>query len=422
MIMDEESKDGSFPTWCRIALLGIMAFAVLVRLAVTAPRWTAPLNDPDNYLPLARAIAEGRGLSWKGRLTAYRPPLYPLVLAAVGGGNVRAARWGVLLLHLSLGAATVAATALAARRWRMPPAQTLLAAGIVAFDPVLVVQAASVMTETLAAFLVAAVLAAEADPRPRRGALIGGLLFGLGALCRPSLLPAAVLSAAGLLLRGPGTFRARVVHVAILGMATVAPLAPWAIRNTIVFGEPVWTTTHGGYTLALANNPSYYDDVLRSTSDAVWTGPNQQAWFERVNRQYAGWSEPRADRALRTEGARMLVERPGDFLRATLARLSRFWGFAPSAAVYPRWLRLMTAAWTVPLWLALAIGLIRGSTWGWPQLSAVAFLVGLTAVHALYWTDLRMRAPIVPAIALIACSSLPRGPARVRAGTLRESA
>ena len=32
-------------------------------------------------------------------------------------------------------------------------------------------------------------------------------------------------------------------------------------------------------------------------------------------------------------------------------------------------------------------------------------VLGLTLVHALFWTDLRMRAPIVPAIALIAAGS-----------------
>ena len=44
-------------------------------------------------------------------------------------------------------------------------------------------------------------------------------------------------------------------------------------------------------------------------------------------------------------------------------------------------------------------------------------VIGLTLVHALFWTDLRMRAPIVPAIALIAAGAgLPRfGAARTPA-------
>ena len=38
-------------------------------------------DDPDNYLPLARSLAAGDGFALKGRLTAYRPPLYPMLLA-----------------------------------------------------------------------------------------------------------------------------------------------------------------------------------------------------------------------------------------------------------------------------------------------------------------------------------------------------
>ena len=38
-------------------------------------------DDPDNYLPMARALASGDGFAFNGRPTAYRPPLYPLLLA-----------------------------------------------------------------------------------------------------------------------------------------------------------------------------------------------------------------------------------------------------------------------------------------------------------------------------------------------------
>ncbi len=44
--------------------------------------------------------------------------------------------------------------------------------------------------------------------------------------------------------------------------------------------EPIWTTTHGGYTLALANNRQYYADVLDGPPGAVWSGPNQAAWVD----------------------------------------------------------------------------------------------------------------------------------------------
>ncbi len=48
------------------------------------------------------------------------------------------------------------------------------------------------------------------------------------------------------------------------------------------------------------------------------------------------------------------------------------------------------------------IGLFQPAVWSWPRIAAPLAILGLTIVHAFYWSDLRMRAPIVPAIALIA--------------------
>src|SRR5262249_42891132 len=134
----------------------------LAGMSAGAGSGTAGLDDPDNYLVLARGLAEGRGFVWDGRPTAYRPPLYPLVLALLVAvlGSVERLRPAIAGLHALLGAATIAATALAARRWGLGRARVLFAATIVAFDPVLVAQSRMVMTETLAAFLLAAAMGA----------------------------------------------------------------------------------------------------------------------------------------------------------------------------------------------------------------------------------------------------------------------
>ena len=185
-------------------------------------------------------------------------------------------------------------------------------------------------------------------------------------------------------------------------LALIGTMTPWAIRNALVLGEPVWTTTHGGYTLALANNPAYYQDVLRSPADAVWTGPNQRAWFEKISQETVEMSEPEADRYLRNQALEMLQERPRDFVRSSLGRLGRFWAVAPSPLVYGSMVRALTALWTVPFWLAAAWSLLNRRTWKWPRLTALAGVLALSAVHTVYWTDMRMRAPIVPALALLA--------------------
>jgi hypothetical protein len=395
-----------------LRLAAIVAAAFLARLAVVVSGF-GRLDDPDNYLVLARALAEGRGFALDGHPTAYRPPLYPVVLAplvATLGGRIA---WGIAGLHLLLGVGTVVLTATAARRWGLSPGRTLLAAAVAGCDPVLLAQGRVVMTETLAAFLMAGALAALAEGNPR-GAVLGGVWLGLGTLCRPSALPVAglVTVAAGRMRPGPWPVRLR--RAAALAIATVAMLIPWAWRNARLFGEPIWTTTHGGYTLALANNPVYYAEVVNGPPGAVWSGPNQRRWFVAVDRAMRGLSEPEADRRFCALGLRMVVERPRDFARATLARLGRFWSIAPSGAEYPRVLRVATAIWTVPLWIALALGLTRRSLWRWPQVGAPLVVVALTAVHAVYWTDLRMRAAAIPAIALIAASAATLRPARFR--------
>jgi len=404
------SVHGLADSWFRRGLYALVLVGLLARGAVLVPA-LGRLEDPDNYLPLARALAEGRGFLINGRPTAYRPPLYPMVLAPLTLASTDQLGRGVAGLHLVLGGATVALTALTARRWGLSNGRALAAAAIVACDPVLVVQARAVMTETLSAFLLAATLAALTVDG-RLGAALGGMGFGLASLCRPSILPALILVAGAAFVMGPGGWRRRARSAVVMVAAAVATMAPWAWRNARVLGEPVWTTTHGGYTLALANNPVYYAEVLDGPPGAVWSGPNQRRWWDDIGRETSGMTEPRVNRILLASGARMLVERPRDFARATLARLGRFWGVAPSGAVYPARLRLATALWTVPLWAALVLGSLRRDHWTWPRISALLCVAALTAVHAVFWTDMRMRAPIVPAIALIAvgCGGASRDP------------
>jgi 4-amino-4-deoxy-L-arabinose transferase-like glycosyltransferase len=384
----------------RDPIWAIVLLAILVR-ALVMVRGSGRFDDPDNYIPLARSLASGAGFLFKGRPTAYRPPLYPLMLAPFLGSEGSPSVLGIAMLHLALGAGTVWLTAAAAKGWGYAPSQAAIAALVTACDPVLVWQSRSVMTETPAAFLTALSLAALGRGG-WSGPVLGGAAFGLAALCRPSLLAGAVLSIAAALVAKPGALADRLYRVLLMSLAIVLVLAPWTIRNALVLGEPVWTTTHGGYTLALANNPVYYDQVLNGPPGRVWSGADQRAWFDSVNRATRDMTGPEADRYLRSQVWKLARERPLDFFRAMLARLGHFWSVAPSPAVYPGIARWATLGWTIPIWVMAACGLAQAALWRWPRIAAPAVAIGLSLVHVFFWTDIRMRAPIVPAIALVA--------------------
>lgn len=395
---------------------GIWIAAVAAALArIVFGLALAPLEprDPDNYLPLARSLADGEGLVWNGTPTAYRPPLYPLTLAA--GLRVFDA-WTprrIVVYHALLGGAAAALTGWAAARWGLSPRRAAVAAALAGFDPVLLAQSPHVMTENLAATLVAASFVALARADGAASGFRAGVLLGLTALCRPGLLPAGLLIvAARAFAPSPVPRGARGIAAAAAAFGIVATLAPWAIRNRIQLGEFVWTTTHGGYTLLLANNPVYYDDVLNGPPGAVWSGPNQAKWFESLRPGPGPRSEPAGDRRLRDEAVAFALSRPRDFARAALARLGRLWGVAPTSGAHPAPVRIATAVWTVPLWIALAAGLAARPTRSWPRIAAPAALIGLTIVHIFYWTDMRMRAPMVPAVALLAAAAPLARPAR----------
>ena len=292
-------------------LWAVILLAVLLRGAVMAWRPGA-FDDLDNYLPLAQSLASGDGFVLKGRATAYRPPLYPLMLAPLVANNGAASFTGIALLHLALGAGTVWLTATAARGSGLSRNRALFAAFIVACDPVLVWQSRSVMTETPTAFLLALGFAGLCRPGTW-GPVLGGAGLGLAALCRPSVLPGTLLTIAAAAIARPGSASARLVRAGMIAAAVLIVLSPWMIRNFVQFGEPIWTTTHGGYTLALANNPVYYREVLDGPPGRVWTGHDQWIWWDSVNRKTSGMSEAQADRFLRDEALRLARAEPAAF-------------------------------------------------------------------------------------------------------------
>lgn len=417
-------------------LLIAVWWGLLVRVLAVVFLGDALQEDPDAYQQLAQrwtqtstyalevpqspAAAGDRGETPARYPTAFRPPLYPLILSVLlqFGMSPQAC---VISLHLILGMATCGLTYAVARYW-LQPWGSLLASSLVAIDPLLVFQSVQVMTETLATLLGLWILlmwVKTVDRRRSLGFWWTGLILGLAILCRPPFLlwaPClAGLTVASTLTRSesgkylPTTTR----NLVLLTLATLVVVSPWAYRNWRVFGEPRLTTTHGGYTLLLANNPSFYDAYQRGERLGDWRAETpefqailQSAFPEKVRSSDA---ELRRDQAYSKAAWDTIQSHPELFASTCLLRLGWFWSPSPHGSLDESRARSILRAGIALLYLGefgfclIAISRYRQWSpsakwcfWGWLTLA-----VTLSGLHAIYWSNMRMRSPLVPVIAIL---------------------
>jgi 4-amino-4-deoxy-L-arabinose transferase-like glycosyltransferase len=374
--------------------------------------WDRFQDDPDGYRQLAVNLLEhgafGHSQMRDGQIqhvpTAYRPPVYPLVLAAVGSvSGVDTA--SVAILHLVLGVATVLlVVAIAARSfdWRVAGAAGVL----VTFDPILLNQSVLVMTETIAAFL--AVLAwwlLIRFDRPLPG-FAAGLVLAVAALCRPVFL--IWLGLAALVVLASSVKRRVWSEPVVFCLAAALVLVPWALRNAYYFGRPIVTTTHGGYTIWLGNNEAYYEFLNKAPRGSVWDSAELDERYGQVRIEF-GEDEVAADRWADQQAKQCIQRRPVMFVRACIGRVARLWGLVPRRLSPEESVVRQMARWGVGFWYSVVFVFVLfaafclrrqllHSPWHWAVLLAIA----LTAVHSVYWTDMRMRAPIIPMLCVAA--------------------
>ncbi|HLA86377.1 MAG TPA: glycosyltransferase family 39 protein, partial [Thermoguttaceae bacterium] len=354
--------------WFARRVVWLLGFTLVVRVGVLLLMPGALGGDPDGYRRLAENVVEYGTLGEGLRPTAYRPPLYPLLLAPCAALGSEAATAAIGGLHVLLGVGTVWLVWRIARRcgWGR---WAWLAGALVACDPILLGQSALVMTETAATFFVTlalwALVRAAQWPSYCRLAAAGAAL-GLCGLCRPELLLwGGACAGSVLFLRdakskpsrdregaveaSDGCNRSLTVaarfssNAARFFVLLLAVLAPWVARNQIQFGRPIIATTHGGYTLLLANNPSFYDYLRHGGRGAIWDarelGP---VWGGKASHDSPA-AELAADRRAYAEAWNNIQKQPGMFAYACAARKGRFWALAPHQGT-------PTVRWAIGVW------------------------------------------------------------------------
>jgi 4-amino-4-deoxy-L-arabinose transferase-like glycosyltransferase len=254
----------------------LLLVALLLRVAVVATTIDVPTTlDSADFSRVGWSIAQGQGIPPSNRApaggpSAFRPPAYPAFLAAVYFVAGQEAPPAARFVETVLGTLTVALIGLIALRiWGKRV--SIIALGIAALAPPLVVMSTALISESLFVPLVlgavAAALQARRSLRPMRWAVLTGLLIGVAELTRTNavvlLIPLGfALWAAVPMRRGRALLRpAAVVLTAVL------VVLPWTIRNYTVFHTFIPVSTEVGYTVA-----GTYNNVARAEKHwpAVW--------------------------------------------------------------------------------------------------------------------------------------------------------
>jgi len=361
---------GSRRTWV-VGLL--LVVALLLRLAyVDATPGYFLRHDARDYDKHARSIAVGEGyrpILAPERATAFRPPGYPVALAVVyrvtgverapvaerlGPARVAQAVVGTLVVAL-IGA-------LGAQLWGWRVGLIALALGAVYLPLVLV--GGAVMSEPLfVALLLGALVAALHHRRSRRRlrwVVVAGGLAGLAILTRANAL---VLLAPLALAAWDGRPRwspRALVPPAVLVAVALLTVAPWTIRNAVVFDSFVPVSTQLGSAMA----GTYNDQARLDRADpASWRSLRRVPEYARLYRELGQASEAEVDRRLRAASRSYIADHPSYVAAVAwwstrrmldLAGWDRSLATAATITVEPGW----AAAGVVCFWLfaVLALG------------------------------------------------------------------
>jgi len=412
----------------RRALLAVLVGAAALRVGwcVIAAREPYGFHDPAFYRLLAFQLARFDGYELEGAPTAYYPVGYPVLLGAAFGAARLVGLDGdtvetavTTLLNLAAGMAAVVLALVLGRRTAGAWAG-IASAAVVGVMPNLVFHASVPLTETLfnaVALGFAAVLASapwsSTGPGMRR-LVVAGALLGASALIRPVALPVLPLLAfvwwsAGFALRRTAR------DLAVVGVVTIAVIAPWTIRNAVRMDAFVPISTNTGDNLCMSRQPGATGGFY--LTDHCFGGPELE-----------GLVRPEYELERDAKGRRLAIEfvreHPGrevrlwvDRLGATLRHdhdgLDAAEGYGDDRflrqAHRDLYRRLADGAWYLvgsAGLLATAAVVARRQLRRNPRLVLlVVTALGLLAPVVLFFGDARFKVPVVPFVAVLACAA-----------------
>jgi 4-amino-4-deoxy-L-arabinose transferase-like glycosyltransferase len=438
----------------RVGVAALVAILLLGLGLRVGEAWDgrAPVYDAAAYAAIARNLDEGNGFTVGADATQpsddYSPGL-PLFVAGLyevtGGVHERLAREVLAVI----GALSVLFTYLLARRladacssyankrravdacrpvgdkrgggsgWAVVAG--LMAALVVAIYPATIQYTGMLMTEPLAATLLAGAILAilwAGDGTLLWRWVLPGLTLGALALVRPEYLAVGVLLALLILLRERLTFgwRRALFSAAIVLAGIVVVVAPWTVRNAIELHRFVTISTGGGQVLYAGTylpsdgNPEKVGAAVVAENPQLF-GPHavENLRLEQILARLAAdrYPELEPDQALSKMGKEQLrndlTHHTGEYLEFVASKIGRIWSHGPRAV-------MREPVWEALHWALLGLGLIGLSLllWlrRWEALLIAAVFLAVTLISALLVASPRRVLVLIPLLSACAGATI----------------
>jgi hypothetical protein len=397
-----------------LAVGAVLAVALATRVAaVMATRQYTPLTDALNFDHIARSILDGHGFGSAlvppaTGATAFRAPLFPVVLAGVykvlGVSLLRARLFEALVGALTVGLLGLVAAQIWGRR------EALIAMAVSAVYPPLILMTTSLQWEVLFLPLLLGAIACALAYRRRsdrlRLPIAAGCLLGLAALSRETGL-LMVLPVGILVWQGARGARRPLLAVATVVGAMAVVLAPWVVRNEVRLDAFVPVSTSAGYALAGTYNNSA---AHLPGSPGQWTVPVDDPHLRGLVLARGHWTEPELDAFFRRQSIAYLRHHPtylGTLAVWNTVRLFDLRGprdalFISQYIPYRSGLvRLTVYAWYLGAALAV-VGALTAKARRAPWALWLAPLIVIASALFIVSGNIRYRQPIEPFVVLLA--------------------
>lgn len=401
-----------------LALVGLVLRLIWVNYAARTP---LGLYDPARYYGIADNIAHGKGYVeifrigpnnelLDGQASAYYPPGYPYFVGLIAygvrvGAIPGSVSMAVGVIQAFLGSISVFFLGVLGRRlWSRRAG--VLAAGIMAFYPNLVMHTAAMLSETLCIFLLLAalVLLVCSPASPSRARLVQvGLLLGAAVLVRSVVLPIVPVLFIAWWAR-ERDLRVALRRTAVVAVAVLAMMVPWTVRNAVRMHAFIPIATNNGDNLCIGYEPGasgvYGAGAACRVEHVQMAGSRDEVLHDRETTRVAlryARQDPGRLPGLVWRRAVGLFDRDDDAIRAVQSYLDP--GFIPAERV-DRLRVVANGAWVV-VGIGGAAGLVL-LAWRGRRDGLLVVLAGASLVLAPLATfaDPRFKVPFVPFLCL----------------------